>query len=369
MYSIETVYTFDKFLELELLWNKLLEKSDIDVPFMTFEWTYCYWKSTGTSKTMLILLIKEDNEVIAIAPLMKTKVWWRGMPFDSIIFLGEDHYFRTGIISSKFSNDIIAFLMDYLSDAYPGAAVMCLDIIERHSFSDRALRGSAAVKKMNYIEIASDISPYIRTTNNWEEYIASRSRSFRHKLRHTQNLFAQNGNYKIVKYTNDSIPMALDGITRIFKNTWKYRQGTSFINDSGNMRFYTNLSNVASVKNWLNIWMLYISGEPAAFAYNIAYKNKIYALQISYDEKHSSLSPSEFLNYHAIKDCFENKYLEYDWLGRNLPFKMRWTDHVREHVKYIIFTKTLAGRMAYLWKTQFIAGVEKIFNSLGIASD
>jgi CelD/BcsL family acetyltransferase involved in cellulose biosynthesis len=133
----------------------------------------------------------------------------------------------------------------------------------------------------------------------------------------------------------------------ISRASWKFREKTAIVNSDEKSRFFKELTEMLAASGWLNIWILTIADKPAAFAYNVRYKNRIYAMEIGYSDAHAQLSPSEFLNTEAIKECFDTGVTEYDWLGDALPFKMKWTSLTREHSKYWIFNNTVYGKLLY----------------------
>ena len=74
MLEIEIIEDFDRFLELEPVWNKTLTKSDIDIPFLTFEWFECWWRWYENDNALFIILVKEGEEILGIAPLMIKRI-------------------------------------------------------------------------------------------------------------------------------------------------------------------------------------------------------------------------------------------------------------------------------------------------------
>ena len=51
-------------------WNELLEKSQTDKLFMRWEWLFNWWIVFGDNHQLFIILVHENNNLIAIAPLV-----------------------------------------------------------------------------------------------------------------------------------------------------------------------------------------------------------------------------------------------------------------------------------------------------------
>ena len=60
---------FKDFISLKNTWDMLLEHSSNEV-FSTWEWLSTWWKYFGNNKKLLILLAKENDRIVGIAPLM-----------------------------------------------------------------------------------------------------------------------------------------------------------------------------------------------------------------------------------------------------------------------------------------------------------
>ena len=84
---VDEVKDFSSFLALEKEWNSLVERSQDDTIFLRHEWFKCWWNAYGAEKELLILLVKEDGELIGISPFMISKVRFRGFPIKKISFI------------------------------------------------------------------------------------------------------------------------------------------------------------------------------------------------------------------------------------------------------------------------------------------
>lgn len=366
MLSVETVETFAGFRALEPAWNGLLAESGGDIPLMRHEWFACCWRSMGEDTRMLVLLVKENGRLVGIAPFMRTRERFRGLPAAAVILMGEAHYFRTGIIYSGDGARIVGCILDHLKKT-GGHDVLILDLLEKDGATARALREAVARRGLRWREIPSDASPYIPVAGTWEDYFKTRSKNFKHKLNRVRNLFERR-DHEIRHYTSDGIDEALDDMLAVSRKTWKFREHSAIVSDPENVRFYRTLAHVAAQRGWLSLRVLRVGGIPAAFAYNLVYGNRVYALQIEYDEDFAAMSPSEYLNTRAIRDCFSAGIAEYDWLGKDLSFKMKWTQHRRDHVKCIVFNDTAYGSLLYYWRTAVIEPVRRALSAGGSSS-
>ena len=66
------VEDIDCFESLRDCWNVILERNTLENNnvFLTWEWVSTWWKYFGKGRKLLILVVKDNEEILAIAPLM-----------------------------------------------------------------------------------------------------------------------------------------------------------------------------------------------------------------------------------------------------------------------------------------------------------
>ena len=134
--NIETANTFEKFLALEPYWNDLLKKSASDNPFSTFEWCRAWLEIFGRDVEILVIVVKVDEAIKAIAPFCMRK---KGM----ISFIGYPQNDYAGLIVARDNSELIDQLAKYLSGLKGSWDRIVLDQFAEGQSSDRApLKGS-----------------------------------------------------------------------------------------------------------------------------------------------------------------------------------------------------------------------------------
>lgn len=359
---IEAVESYEDFLKLEFVWNGVLAKANVDFPFLTFEWISCWWKSFGEGSKLLIILVREADEIIGIAPLMKTTIKHRGVPVKAITFIANHHSNRSGLILISNKKEMIRLMLEYIFNSNEDFALLWLDFIESNSETDRILKEALISKQIKYTRLTSYQSPYIPVREEWNEYLKGRSKNFRHKINRIRNAFNRHDSYVIKQFSNDGISGAVKDVLTISEKTWKFKTKTAISSKRETVNFYSLLANIASLKGWLKIWILELNKKPIAFAYNLEYLNKTFSLKIGYDEEYAQIAPSEFLFFFAIKNSFDNNLKEYDWLGENLPFKMKWTSLCREHCRYLIYNNNVLGNFLCILELKIVPIFKRLFN-------
>ncbi len=112
---VEAVTGYEPFLELELIWNRLVEEAGIDHPFLEHAWVRTWWECFGSGSTLHILIVKAGDEPIAIVPLILTRVRMWGIPLRRLGFFYNAHVPRAGLIIARRNPEAYRAIWSYLS--------------------------------------------------------------------------------------------------------------------------------------------------------------------------------------------------------------------------------------------------------------
>jgi CelD/BcsL family acetyltransferase involved in cellulose biosynthesis len=358
MMDIELIDTVEGFRRLEPVWNDILASSDIDIPFMTFEWFSVWWTVYGKENDLLVLVLREAGEIIALAPLLRTRTRLMGLPVRMVGLIDNGHADRVGLIVRKERPGLMRAVLDYLRRSQYRYDMVIFNAVEKDSVTERCLLNDLSKDDMPFMLAKGKESPYIRVAGTWEEYFKTRSKNVRHKLTRIGNALKRQGQYEIVEYTDRDIGRGMAEMLAISRNSWKYHNKTAIVSKDENIRFFSLLAQTMAGRGWFRLWVLKISGAPAAFQYALQYKNRLHGIKTDFDEKFSNLCPGKFLARHIVQQCFEEGLQEFDLLGQNESYKMEWTALCREHAKYMVFSTDLYGVLLYTLKTKVIGGIK-----------
>lgn len=334
MLTVETIKTFEDFQSLEPLWNTTLQKSDMDMLFLSFEWISCWWQHYGNKKSLFILLVKDEGKLVGIAPLMIQRYGFGPFSIRHVCTLTNDQVNRTEFIITENVERVIEHIIKYLRTRLGPFTIFTFKRLWEDSQTYRVLNKSLWQKEWLSMKKTDLLSPYITCDDSWEHYFKQRSRNVKNNYNKTRNKFAKLSSHEIVSYKYTNIEEGLKHMLAISKKTWKFKEGTAIASDSSDKGFYTALAKWASEKQWFQLYILKINEQPVAFQYAINYNNKKYCLKIGFDESYAEFSPNRFLIIDNVKDSFINKYKECDLLGHNEKFKMDLATACRTHYQF-----------------------------------
>lgn len=360
MIRIDEITTPDALRALAAQWNAVLDACEIRHPFLTHEWITCWWDSFGAGNEMYVLVARRDGGVIGIAPLMKTTGKRRGITFRALEFMANYHSNRSGFILAGDARETLGAFFDHIVTHCTDVDLWLLDFIPAGSPDDLHVPDILRARHVKYVVLGSLTSPYIHMDLPWDAYWAARTSKFRTTIRHDLNHLRRDGRLDVTLYTRENLDTAYAELLHVSRNTWKFKAGTAIASTPVNEHFYRSLAQTAAAQGWLNIWILRSAGVPVAFSYCLAYKGRAMVLKIGFDMACAKDGPGGVLARHVIEHYFNERMTEFDWLGENDPFKLKWADDVRRHHKYLIFTRRPRGRLLYLIEMFAVPAVKKV---------
>lgn len=362
MLKVQVISTFAQFMALASVWNKLLARSDMDLVYMTHDWFAMYWKLFEKNSEMQILVFEQDGAPVAIAPLMRIKGFWRGMKHTCLTFIANFFSCRTGIINATDQN-IFSLSLRHFKDTRINFDMVYANFIPQDSVTNREIRQEIEERHLIHRILPGDNSPYIPLEGiaSWDDYLNSKNKHFRDNLKRTIKAFEKNGDYALTAYVKpEEIGTAWEKLITVSRNTWKFKQGTAIASASSYNTFFRTFAEMAARNGWLKILLLEHKGTPIAFTLELPYKKTLFFNKTGFDERHSRLSPGTYILSKSIQHAIENGYREFDLLGKNEEYKMRFTPLVRSHHKFLIFTDTLMGRFLACYETAMLPAMKKM---------
>jgi CelD/BcsL family acetyltransferase involved in cellulose biosynthesis len=332
----------------ESLWNRALEESDLNIPFLRFEWIVKWWESfakdddeMGYNKSLFVVIVLSGERVIGIAPLMICYRKVLNLKQKVISNIINHHSFRSGLVLVEKEAEVLKSILEAINNSVPDWDMIDIKYIpnETVAYSLLSQKSQDRMKNIGLIGVQQFAeSPYLPVQGDWDAFWMSKRSKVRNDFKRQLKKLKTVKNFEVVKITRaEEVERTLENIYRIERNSWQYENQTAMSSNSSSQRFYAEIARVAAQKNWLYFFVLRINNEPIAFEYNLKYARKIYNLKIGHNREFNHLAPGVSLKYFILQDVFKNKFLEYDFLGWNEDFKKRWTDNIRDHSNIMIF--------------------------------
>ena len=294
-------------------WDDLADRAGA-LPWLRPGWFAAYARAFARGE-LEIFVVRRDGRMAAVAPFERRLGELRALSnwhTPSFSILGEDSSAR-------------AELGRALAAHGPRRIVLMFCPPEDPTLNDVAT--IARANRHRTIVRTLERSPFVRVEGDWETYLRSRGPKLAQDIRRRRRRLEEHGEVTIeVAETAER----LDEGVAVEAAGWKGQTGTAIATDPPARRFYEEIARWGAERGWLRFAFLRLDGRALAFDFALEDHGYHALLKTGYDEAWQKQSPGKLLREAMIRRAFENGFHTYDFLGDEMPWKMEWTDTIRE---------------------------------------
>ena len=346
---IELIDDLAAFEHLRADWTDLLETSDADGLFLTWEWLFTWWKHLAGDARLFILTVRSGGKLLAIAPFAWTPARVASLlPLPSLEFLG------TGTVGSDYLDIIIRRgaeqeALDALRTYLAGQSVVVglAQLNAQHSAA-AALARALAPHEWRQFRRAAGVCPFIRLAGlTWDSYLGSLGSD--HRYNFNRRLKQAKRNFDVRFEQARSPEECRDALARLIglhNARWQGHGGSDAFHAPAVVRFHEEVSRVALDRQWLRLFVLWFGGEPVAALYGFRYRQTFSFYQSGYDPRYRKHSVGLLAMGLAIKSAIDEGAGEYDLLHGDESYKFHWAKEVRELERLELYPSDTRGWIA-----------------------
>ena len=174
--KILEINSYADFLNLEKEWNSVLQKCNHTI-FSTWEWLSTWWKHFGNDKKLVLLLAKENDKILGIAPLMYSVHKMFGLRIGKIEFIGASASdYNDFIIAEKYEECIKLFVSHLMSLPEKWSCIDLVDIPENS-------KSLPIIRELSKTVNPVHVCPFTLLPKSYYVFFNSLSRNLRYDLR------------------------------------------------------------------------------------------------------------------------------------------------------------------------------------------
>lgn len=340
------------FMALRQAWNRLASHSEGGV-FMRHEWFNAAWQWRRADSCLAILTVKLDGAIIGIAPLISRTSLCHGLKLRILAFLTvPDTQWCEVLADPAHEHEVMASLCSALLQDSPNWDIVKLACLRADSLVNRS--GALELNRQGLATKTqqSGLNRSVNLTQGWSGYYARRSRKLRKNNNLVANRLARAGGAELHwlngRLEVEQLQPLLRKLVTLSACSWKKATGLT-LNQHGPGDFIRRLTELASAKGWLSVWMLEVGGKPVAMEYQLNFNGHVHALRADFDETHGNLSPGSHLNWKLLERLFASGAERY-WLGHgNNAYKLHWAEQGDAVFEVTAYNRTWAGKCMRAW--------------------
>ncbi|HWF10648.1 MAG TPA: GNAT family N-acetyltransferase [Bryobacteraceae bacterium] len=352
-FTVETITDAAGLEGLRPAWDALLESSESECVFLTWEWFSTWWKYFGEPGTLEIFVLRLNAEITAIAPFRIRPAGLRERQgFPVLEFLGSGHVgsdYLDLIIRKGFEDDSL----DALARAWQSAnasrrfGFRWTNIRQEHSLAARA---ASLLEQDGWTSDESTINvcPYISLGGcSWESYLetlgAEHRGDFRRKWKRLNRDFA----VEFAQADQDTRLGFIDRLIEQHNRRWQSRGGSDAFHTQALIDFHREVSQQMLDRGWLRLYALRLNGEPVALLYGFLFRGKFCFYQSSFDTAFEKYSVGTVIMGLAIQRAIVEGAVEYDFLHGDETYKSHWSRESRTLARLELYPPGVRGWLGH----------------------
>lgn len=306
-------------------WAELLAVTPGATFFQSLEWLEVYWRHFGARQRLRVLLVFEGDRLTGIVPLVVRRFKTRFGTCRALTFPLDDWGSFYGPIGAD-PSVLLAAALEHVRRTRRDWDVIDLRWMPpelRPSLPEPSFVGCGRWEQAGWIEL----------TGSWDDYLAARPSQLRRTIRRCERRVGSKESVVHVRYRpqgephGDSDPRwdLYDACEDIARRSWQgsSADGTTLSHES--VRQYLRETHAAAARvGGVDLNLLLLDGEPAAFSYNYHCRGRLYVLRLGYDPRFSDLGVGTVLTSRLLRDSFERGDTLIDYGPGSLDYKQSW---------------------------------------------
>lgn len=342
MLALEVIENYEKFLGLRKEWCDLLERCSYRTPLYSFDWQRIWWDAFGRAYRPLIVLIRNLNKLVGVAPMMFSRE--RKGPFSvrKLGFMHNDHSFRSDFVFAEQPENCLRLILEFCFSHRNIWDIIEFNRMAEDSGNVSHLRALLRAQGIPCVIKTSHYSPYARSDSDFMGYMKTRTRKFRRTISNARNRLRNAGEseFVVVRLPSQSLAEHLEQLYRITLKSWKGSIGTAIGSQEVLKKFYKGIAESWHTKKGLELRFLKVNGLHISSLFSLIEDGRLYTLKTAYDTEYRKISPGNLIFYSLLEEHMNAGIQEIDFLGVKQFYLDRWCTGYRRHFHVSIFNKT-----------------------------
>lgn len=346
MSSVIELNEIDGLKDYQADWNRLLAVTPGGNFFQSLDWLQVYWQHFHADQRLRVLIVREADEVTGIVPLCIRSI---DTKFGSCLILTypfDDWGSFYGPVSADPETTLVT-AMNFIKQSQQDWDLIDLRCVDTDGFDGGATEKSLENVKLPYKKTEWNQSAYVNLDQNWDDYLASRSGKARQTYLRSERRIKDEGEIEFLRYRprgeqyGESDPRwdLYEICEEIARKSWQGDSTTGTTLSHENVAQYFRDTHASAARfGAVDLNVLFLSGQPAAFNYNYVYQGLLYSLRMGFDTSISNKGLGRLLMGRMLRNSMERGDLIYDIGPGSLDAKKYWYTSVENSYRYVHYS-------------------------------
>lgn len=339
------VTRLEEWLQLEPVWDRLLEQSPDHTPWQGFDFLTGWWRHMSGGMPLRVVVVERAGEPCLVLPLQISQ--WRGIPGFPVRILEPVSMVmdvnRPRLALGPLNREAYRCALDFIWGRGREWDLIRIDEKAWNDAEIHLLRDYALEKLCVFRQSFSHLVPYLSLRRSWHDFLMTKSQRMRKNLKAARRKLEERGRVELRSYaTPAEIQEGFGVLLGLHARSWKNKDEVEHSKSPGYPKFYADWVAAMAQRDRCRLHALFCGGEPVAATIAFTDGDVYYSAQIVHDSRHAPCSPGTLLESLELEKLMtEQRYGTYDLLGSFLSNKLRWADEATSTAHVLVFQRRL----------------------------
>ena len=341
-------------------WRELCKEAVDDQPFYRPEWIAAHIRAFAPQAKVVLLTVRCEGKLLFVLPLLQEWSVFTGVPVRMLRGPVNSHSCRFDAVrhSSSQGDAAVAAAWNHLQNLSGWDLLELREVPEGGTIS--ALVGAARDSGVPTAQVPMHRNPYVPIPSDPAELQKlPANKKLRSQLRGIRRDLTGEGQLQLRRVCTAD-PAVLERFYELESAGWKGSEGSAIKCNPELRQFYAEISQAAERFGYLCIYTLELNGELLASHFGLSHRGRYFSPKIAYNEKFRQYAPGHLIVSEIVQDCASRGISEYDIIGVEDDWKMKWTSEARPKFKYLVFQPGLPGSLAHALRFRVRPLVKKL---------
>lgn len=355
-------------------WNRLLAVTPGGNFFQSLNWLQVYWQHFRDKQWLRVLIVRDGDRVTGIVPLCIQKLKTKFGSCRVLTYPFDDWGSFYGPISADPEKTLTAALNYIKESSQQNWDLIDLRNVDVDGFDGGVTERAFEAANMTFKKSGWNQTAYVDLDQQWDDYLAARSGKARQTYLRSERRVKDQGEIEYLRYRprgegfDETDPRwdLYDLCEEIARKSWQGASTTGTTLSHEKVAQYFRDTHESAVRfGAMDLNMLFVGGQPAAFNYNYVYQGLVYSLRMGFDPGVSNKGLGRLLMGRMLRDSMERGDRIYDIGPGSLDAKKYWYTSVESSYRYTHYSTVskmakvlqLSNRIANWYRDRFSGDV------------
>jgi CelD/BcsL family acetyltransferase involved in cellulose biosynthesis len=344
-------------------WTRLAETATQASIFTTWPWQWLWWRHYGAGQALRIVVVKDGNDVVAIAPFyVQAAASFPGARTEVLRFIGTGGDtapdYLDALIRPGDEARVAPALAQFLVDSLDGWDVARITDMPAESPLRSALSRVLSRARLGWEAGVSARISYINLPPTFEEYLGTLGRDRRYTVRNTRRKAEQQPGARFFLWDDAAtIDRAVARLAELHHLRWEQKGEAHAFSSPAYVGFHRDVMQACRERDWLRLYCLEVQGAVVAMYYFYRFRGTAYYFQGGFDPQFERLRPGLCLMGYAIEQAIREGDRVVDMLRGEYEFKRQWAKETRETHQLVAY-RSNPRALAFRWRHSVVPRVK-----------